>query len=132
VITRFIEDVIDESRRRIAETNLTTARQAREAGRASIGFSPGMAGADRDVKTFLFSHMYRHPEVRRVREKAEEMVRSLFQAYVAAPDAMPAEWAARASEGMAQRAAADYIAGMTDRFAVGEFRRLFDPGANLR
>ena len=132
VITRFIEDVIDESRRRIAETNLTTARQAREAGRASIGFSPGMAGADRDVKTFLFSHMYRHPEVRRVREKAEEIVRALFQAYVAAPDAMPAEWAARANEGMAQRAAADYIAGMTDRFAVGEFRRLFDPGANLR
>ena len=55
-----------------------------------------------------------------------------FAAYLAAPEAMPREWTARAGEGEGARAAADYIAGMTDRFALGEYRRLFDPDANLR
>ena len=132
VITRFIEDVIAESRRRIAAAGVASARDAREAGRALIGFSSEMEAADRDIKRFLFASMYRHPEVKRVREKADAIVRGLFAAYLAAPEAMPREWTARAGEGEGARAAADYIAGMTDRFALGEYRRLFDPDANLR
>ena len=132
VITRFIEDVIGESRRQIAESGVANAREAREAGRALIGFSPEMEAADREIKRFLFARMYRHPEVERVREKADAIVRGLFAAYLAAPEAMPREWTARAGEGEGARAAADYIAGMTDRFALGEYRRLFDPDANLR
>ena len=79
--------------------------------------------------------MYRHPEVKRVREKADAIVRRLFQAYCGDPTAMPAEWAARARARMqasAHAAVADYIAGMTDRFALGEYRRLFDPAPELR
>jgi dGTPase len=91
-----------------------------------------MEAADRDIKRFLFARMYRHPEVERVREKADAIVRRLFAAYLEAPEAMPREWTARAGEGEGARAAADYIAGMTDRFALGEYRRLFDPDANLR
>ena len=110
---------------------MASARDVREAGRALIGFSPEMGEADREIKRFLFARMYRHPEVKRVREKADTIVRALFEAYVEAPDAMPSEWAARAGEAEGPRAAADYIAGMTDRFALGEYRRLFDPDANL-
>jgi dGTPase len=132
VITRFIEDVIAESRSRIAASGVGCARDVGRAGRALVGFSPAMAEADREIKAFLFARMYRHPEVRRVREKADTIVRALFLAYVQAPDAMPSEWAARAAEVDGPRAAADYIAGMTDRFALGEYRRLFDPDANLR
>jgi dGTPase len=132
LITRFIEDAIDESRRRIAGSGVASAREVREAGRALIGFSPQMGEADREIKQFLFARMYRHPEVKRVREKADTIVRALFGVYVEAPDAMPREWAARAGEAEGPRAAADYIAGMTDRFALGEYRRLFDPDANLR
>jgi len=132
VITRFIEDVIGESRRRIAESGVASARDVRRAGRALIGFSPEMEAADREIKRFLFTHMYRHPEVKRVREKADAIVRALFAAYFEAPEAMPREWTARAGDGEGARAAADYIAGMTDRFALGEYRRLFDPDANLR
>jgi dGTPase len=86
------------------------------------------------MKTFLFARMYRHPEVKRVREKADAIVRRLFQAYSDDPTAMPADWAAKAGEGESGRARAigDYIAGMTDRFALGEYRRLFDPTADLR
>jgi dGTPase len=132
VITRFIEDVIAQSRSRIAASGVTSAADVGEAGRALVGFSAEMEKADRDVKTFLFARMYRHPEVKRVREKADAIVRALFQAYLEAPDAMPREWAARAGEAEGPRAAADYIAGMTDRFALGEYRRIFDPDANLR
>jgi dGTPase len=91
-----------------------------------------MEAADRDIKRFLFARMYRHPEVERVREKADAIVRGLFAAYLAAPEAMPREWTVRAGDGEGARAAADYIAGMTDRFALSEYRRLFDPDANLR
>src|ERR1700677_115377 len=132
LITRFIEDAIDESRRRIARSGVTSAGDVRDAGRALIGFSPEMEAAEHEIKRFLFARMYRHPEVKRVREKADTIVRALFEVYVEAPDAMPSEWAARVGEVEGPRAAADYIAGMTDRFALGEYRRLFDPDANLR
>jgi dGTPase len=134
VITRFVEDAIKESRSRIAAAGVASADEARRAGRALIGLSQGMQAADRDIKTFLFANMYRHPQVKRVREKADAIVRRLFQAYCEDPATMPAEWASKAgdTEGGRARAAADYIAGMTDRFALSEYRRLFDPAANLR
>jgi dGTPase len=131
-ITRFIEDVIGQSRARIAAAGVSSAKAAREAGRALIGLSPQMQEADREIKAFLFARMYRHPEVKRVRDKADAIVRALFRAYLEKPGSMPPEWAAKAAEGDRPRAVADYIAGMTDRFALGEYRRLFDPEANLR
>ena len=95
-------------------------------------FSPAMGAAERDIKRFLFARMYRHPEVNRVREKADSMLRALFGAYLDHPGSMPKEWAALAERADPARAVSDYIAGMTDRFALGEYRRLFDPHANLR
>ncbi len=132
VITRFIEDAIGESKARIAAAKVASAREAREAGRALIAFSSSMESIDRDIKAFLFAHMYRHPEVIRVRSKADRIVGALFDAYMTAPEQMPPQWLARAGEGRRARAVADYIAGMTDRYALGEYRRLFDPQANLR
>lgn len=79
--------------------------------------------------------MYRHPDVTRVREKADRVVRRLFEAFFAEPLAMPQEWAgaaAGASESGRAHQAADYIAGMTDRFAIAEHRRLFDDAPDLR
>ncbi len=134
VITRFIEDAIAESRARIAVSGVASLDDVRRAGRALIGLSPALQAADRDIKTFLFANMYRHPQVKRVREKADAVVRRLFQVYFDDPATMPADWAVMAGHGEAERAraVADYIAGMTDRFALSEYRRLFDPAANLR
>jgi dGTPase len=87
---------------------------------------------DRDVKAFLFAHMYRHPSVRGVRDQADAIVRRLFEAYLADPSTMPPEWAGRAAAGERARAVADYIAGMTDRFAIHEHARLFDQAPVLR
>ena len=105
VITRFIEDAIGESRRRIAEAGVASPEAVATAGRALAGLSPPCEAADRDIKTFLFSHMYRHPQVQAVREKADAIVRRLFSAFLAGPSAMPPDWAAKAGSGEPARAA---------------------------
>jgi dGTPase len=132
VITRFIEDAIGEARRRIEESGIASADDARRAGRALIAFSSPLAAADRDIKTYLFANLYRHETVRRVRARAEEMMTSLYHVYCERPSEMGGIWTERALRGPRPRAVAEYIAGMTDRFAVNEYRRLFDPTANLR
>ena len=132
VITRFIEDAIQESRRRIAEAKVASPEAVDAGARALIGHSAAIEAADRDVKAFLLARMYRHPEVRKVRERADAIVRRLFQAYLADPSVMPAEWAAKAEGDARERAVADYIAGMTDRFAIAEHARLFDGASDLR
>jgi dGTPase len=132
VITRFIEDGIDESRRRIGQAKVASPEAVANAGRALIGHSAPVEAADRDMKAFLLARMYRHPEVRKVRDQADAIVRRLFQAYFADPSLMPPEWAARAEKGDLARAVADYIAGMTDRFAIADHARLFDGASDLR
>jgi dGTPase len=131
VITRFIEDAIGESGRRIAESKVATPEAVAAAGRTLVGHGAAVEAADRDIKAFLFARMYQHPDVKKVREQADTIVRRLFTAYLADPSAMPAEWAAKAGQERA-RAVADYIAGMTDRFAIAEHGRLFDGAAHLR
>jgi dGTPase len=134
IITRLIEDVLAESARRIAGAGVRTIEETRRAGRPLIGFSPRFAIAEGEIKRFLFANVYRHPEVTRVRLEADRLVRRLFEAYTADAAAMPPEWAAAPGAGAAERArsAADYIAGMTDRFAIAEHRRIFDGAPDLR
>jgi dGTPase len=132
VIARFIADAIGESRRRIAESKVDSPQAVAAQGGPLVGHSAAIEAADRDIKAFLFAHMYRHPDVRRVRDRADVVVRRLFDAYFADPSAMPPDWAAKAHEGERARAVADYIAGMTDRFAIGEHARLFDGVSDLR
>ena len=132
VITRFIEDAILATTGRLKADGVETGDDARRAGRAMFAFSPEVAEAERAIKAFLFARMYRHPEVNRMREEADRIVKALFSHYSGQPGEAPAFWAARAREIGPARAAADYLAGMTDRFAVNYYRRLFDPRARLR
>ena len=134
IITRFIEDAMAESERRIGGSGVRTIDEARAAGRPLVGLSPAFAAADAEIKRFLFANMYRHAYVRRVRAKANRVVRRLFAAFMADPTAMPREWAgaAGARDSDRARSAADYIAGMTDRFAIAEHRRIFDEAPELR
>jgi dGTPase len=131
-ITRFIEDVIRESSRRISEAKVDSPEAVAATVRPLVGLSLAMAAADRDIKTFLFARMYRHPSVQRVRDQADAIVRRLFEAYLTDPSTMPGRWAAKAGQGERARAVADYIAGMTDRFAIHEHARLFDGSSELR
>jgi dGTPase len=132
VITRFIEDAIGESRRRIAAAKVDGPEAVAAAVGPLVGHSPAMTAADREIKAFLFARMYRHPSVQRVRDTADAIVRRLFGAYLADPSEMPRTWAVKAEQGERARAVADYIAGMTDRFAIHEHSRLFDGSPELR
>lgn len=135
VITRFVEDAIQESARRIGEIHPQSADDVRQCGWTLVSFSPAMAEADRAIKAFLFPNMYRAPSVVRIRQQADLIMRDLFARLFADPSLMPEEWQqglAGASEDKRARRVADYIAGMTDRFAHDEHRRLFDATPDLR
>ena len=135
VITRFVEDALAESARRIAESGARSAADVRGAGHTLVSFSPAMIEADISIKRFLFGAMYRHADVMRVRTKATSIIEALFPLFLREPAAMPLEWAgvlkgARDETGRA-RIVADYIAGMTDRYALNEYRRLVDVTMDL-
>jgi dGTPase len=135
VITRFVEDVVAEGDRRIAALAPGTAEEIRRAGDAVICFSREMREADAAIKRFLYAHMYRHPKVMKVRAEADDVLRDLFRRFKAEPGLMPEEWQADLpghDEPRLARRVADYIAGMTDRYAILEHQRLFDVTPDLR
>ena len=95
-----------------------------------VGFSGQMAEHDKSLKEFLFAHMYRHNKVIRMTSKARRVVRELFELFLSEPELLPEDWRAgglQARSPKTARRVADYIAGMTDRFALDEHSRLFDP-----
>src|SRR5665213_2441041 len=135
LITQMIEDVIAESGRRLAALSPPDAAAIRAASEAVIAFSPSMTQADQGIKGFLYPRMYRHARVMRVMGDAEGVIADLVAHFTAAPTDLPAEWsdgfdalnpAARA------RRIADYIAGMTDRYALVEHARYFAQTPELR
>lgn len=135
VITRFVEDVVAEGDRRIAALAPKSAEDIRNAGETMICFSAAMREADASIKRFLYARMYRHPEVMRVRAQADHVLRDLFRRFKAEPETMPEEWQVDLpsnDEPRLARRVADYIAGMTDRYAILEHRRLFDVTPDLR
>ncbi len=133
-ITAMVEDVIATSQRRLEETAPSSADAVRAAGRAMVAFSAPMAAEEAQLKAFLHSHLYRNPEVMAERAKADTVLRDLFAAYMADPAAMPEGWRevlARAQERVKARHVADFLAGMTDTYALKEHRRLFDRTPDL-
>jgi dGTPase len=127
VITLFVEDAIRSAQARLAQANPQSADDVRGADRAMIALSDEMAAAEHDLKRFLFTNMYRHKQVLDVWARAEGAISRLFPAFLERPSLMPAEWASQASarDGAARAiVVADYIAGMTDRYALGEAKRI--------
>ncbi|MCG7507371.1 deoxyguanosinetriphosphate triphosphohydrolase [Mesorhizobium retamae] len=133
-ITQMVEDVIVTARANLARLAPSSPDAVRGAGETIVGFSAEMAAAEKELKTFLYAHLYRHPEVMRVRGEAEQIVKDLFDAYFADPRAMPDGWREgldRADDRVKARDVADFIAGMTDTYALKEHRRLFDRTPDL-
>jgi dGTPase len=134
IITRLIEDVTAESARRIGEIAGEGADAVRHAGGAVIGFSPAMAAAEAELKRYLYAHFYRAERVVAVRRRADRAISRLFRRYLEDDGALPEAWRADLPREEARRArrVCDFIAGMTDRFALLEHERLFDERAELR
>ncbi len=135
LIAALIEDVVAQTDRRIAAALPRSADDIRSASAPMVGFSPVMAEADQGIKGFLYPRMYRHPRIMRTMTDAERVVRDLFSHYRERPQDMPPEWVEAfdpADAAARSRLVADFIAGMTDWYALTEHSRFFDSTPELR
>jgi dGTPase len=124
MINTLVTDVILESRSRIIAARPASLDDVHRAG-PLIGFGDEIAAEQRELKRFLYANLYRHYRVMRMSEKAKRIVTDLFNAFMAEPLLLPPQDQQRA-EIDRPRAIADYVAGMTDRYAMREHRRLFE------
>ncbi|MEO0381754.1 MAG: deoxyguanosinetriphosphate triphosphohydrolase, partial [Pseudomonadota bacterium] len=125
----MVSDVIATSRAHLANSNAKSVEEIRHLGHSVIRFSNPMWADLQEIRSFLFKNMYRAPSVMAKREEVTKVVHDLFPALLAQPELLPARWqgAVAQAEGDATalaRLTADYIAGMTDRFALQEHARL--------
>lgn len=133
VITRLVEDVGAESERRLVALSPRSVEDVRHAAAPVIAFSESMVPEEKALKEFLFARMYRHERLIKLRAAAAEIIENLFMRYMSAPEEMgEAGSNAPRDETRLARRVADYIAGMTDRFAIQEHDRLFDGTPALR
>ena len=117
-----------ETGRRLADRGVASTGDIRRADRLMVQFSAPMLADLGQLRAFLFQRMYRHYRVNRMRSQARRVLSDMFQLFMAEPEVLPDEWSARArtdDRPRRARAVCDYIAGMTDRFAIEEHRRLF-------
>ncbi|MDB5417267.1 MAG: deoxyguanosinetriphosphate triphosphohydrolase [Phenylobacterium sp.] len=128
MIGAMVDDVLAETQRRAVAGKLKDPEDVRMLGHALVAFSRPMIEDLGQLRAFLMERMYRHWRVNRTRSQARRMLAEMFQLFLAEPDVLPAEWWARASdrdEAGRARLVCDYIAGMTDRFAIEEHKKLF-------
>jgi dGTPase len=131
MIGAMVDDVLSETRKRLSDKNIIHAEDVRNAGQQTVAFSNSMFEKVQALRKFLFENMYQHYTVNRMRFKAEQIIGNLFDVFLDRPECLPDEWQEKiAIAGKDKKATArivcDYIAGMTDRFAIAEHTRLFD------
>ena len=133
VINAMVTDLIAESGKRLAKLDPDSPEAVRRHKHRVVSFSPAMAEANQAIKDFLFARMYRHWRVNRMSAKARRLTEDLYRLLHADPTLLPQDWRVRAGDGGTQRSATivgDYVAGMTDRYAMDEHRRLTDISVN--
>lgn len=133
-ITAMVEDVIITATENLRRIDPGSADDIRAAGETIVRFSDAMREKEQALKAYLYANLYRHPDVMRVRAGAEQIVGDLFDAYFADPRSMPEGWREgldRAPDRIKARSVADFLAGMTDTYAIKEHQRLFDRTPDL-
>jgi len=129
MIDRMVNDLVTNTDRMISAAGFARVEEVRRAGRVVAGFGPEVCQGVKELKQIMRDHLYRHYRVSRMTEKAGRVLARLFETYMREPRQMPEHillQAERDNEPIA-RVVADYVAGMTDRFALDEYRKLFDP-----
>ena len=126
-INYMVLDVLGETNRRLADIQPASAEDVRNAGQPIVAFSDGFRTHEKSLRHFLKTRLYRHYRVNRMTSKARRVVHDLFEIFLAEPECLPTDWRAPTAEKTEQaRLIADYIAGMTDRYALTEHSRLFE------
>lgn len=125
-IGEMVNDVIETTRRNVGEASVASVGDVRSAGRTLAGFSAGMANSEAELKSFMYARLYHHPRQIEIAALARTIVAGLFAAYAADPNALPDDWRHSLPGDSTNRARhiADFIAGMTDRYAIGCYRNL--------
>ncbi|HEV2568882.1 deoxyguanosinetriphosphate triphosphohydrolase [Sphingomonas sp.] len=125
----MVNDLIAETRRRIREAGVQSVEDVRAAGHALVGFSHAMQAEERELKAFMYRELYHHPRQLAASESAATMVSGLFAAYAGDPATLPEGWRETLPEEEPERTRhiADFIAGMTDRYAIARYRELVGP-----
>lgn len=131
MIGQMVGDVLKETRARLAKNKIETVEDIRNAKTQMVAFSKPMFDKVQTLRAFLYERMYKHYTVNRMRRKAEQIIGDLFDVFMERPSCLPDEWQAKVyvkqnDEKIRARVVCDYIAGMTDRYATLEHRRLFD------
>ncbi len=129
LIHRMCTDLQRQTAENIRRAGIESVDQVRSLPRPLVGFSPEMEDVNRRLKAFLMENMYRHYQVNRMSSRARRVVKELFAFFHAEPECLPTEWRSLTDASGTPRTAvavADYIAGMTDRYAMREYRRLFE------
>ena len=139
LISVFVEDLLKQTASNLHDLNAASVDDIRQAGRPMAAFSPQMAQDLETIRSFLFTNMWRHYKVNRMTSKAKRVVTELFDLFMSETNTLPHEWQCRDAGGIEAlpatdraRVIADYIASMTDRYAILEHERLFEPGPILR
>ncbi len=126
LINREVTDVLQAVDGRLQQYDVQAPQDVRSAPENLVGHSAEMQSRNRELKDFLYAHLYRHHQVMRMQVKAQRLVRELFEAYMNEPRQLPLEVQERFASETRARVVCDYIAGMTDRFAIQDHRALFD------
>jgi dGTPase len=127
MIGTMVGDVITETARRASESGVETIEDMRAAGHSLAGFSAELADQERELKRFLYATLYNAPELVAVKDEAQRVVTDLAETYRAEPMLLPGDWRSEESEVEQVRRIGDFIAGMTDRFAIRQHERLIGP-----
>ena len=127
LIGYLISDLTLATAMNLKEMGIATLDDLRHVNRQVVGFSPEVARKNRGLKLFLLENLYRHYKVERMRVKAERYLAHLFETYIQHPTLLPRKYLHKMELSGRERVVSDYIAGMTDRFALDEYKRLFDP-----
>jgi dGTPase len=128
-IGTMVGDVLEEARRRIAEAGVQTIDDVRETGRPLVGFSDEMQAEERELKRHLYDHLYDSEDLKPIRIEAQRIVGDLARFYREHPEHLPPDWQRGEGETARLRGIGDYIAGMTDRFAIAKHQELVGPVA---
>ena len=123
----MVSDMVQATDQRLKESSAKTALDLQKLSYNVIGYSEDMQRRNRELKDFLYQKLYRHYRVMRMQVKAENIIKNLFEAYHNEPGMLPTQFQKITSLRGLERTICDYIAGMTDRFAIEEHQRLFDP-----
>jgi dGTPase len=127
LINLFVTDLIRTSNQLVSEAGVTCLQDVRECEQVLMRLSDEIQRKDLELKDFLYENMYRHYRVVRMSYKAQRVLRELWEAYVTHPDQLPPSTQTRIGDLSRERVVTDYLAGMTDRYALQEWDRLFNP-----